>query len=240
MRYRRKTLTVVVAALLVAACNGDATEEQRVALEQELAAERERAALLESEAEEARRQAAELQEQMAAEDEDLTVIQAVRGSVEPPEPGPPPDPDAPRPEPGPEYLEAIGDFSFYVETLTASGVSEYGYQYEEGCALSNIFKRGSKMVWRVEVIDVSNGQRVMPDDGELTVALPHGEERDMRFSQRGGGRVEGAPFMWATGWEIPPDYPVGTLDFEVVVTHNDGRTAGWRMPYSGTEVQVVE
>jgi hypothetical protein len=176
-------------------------------------------------------------------DEDLTVIQAVRYNVEPPEPPPPPPPGAttpPRPEPGPEYGEPVGDFAFYVETLTASGVSEYGYQYEEGCALSNLFSRGSKMVWRVEVIDLSTGLRVMPDDAELTVRLPHGEELSMRFSQRGGGRVEGAPFMWATSWNIPPDYPVGTLDFEVVVPHSDGRTASWRMPYSGTAIKVID
>jgi hypothetical protein len=244
MSHIRRTAILVMGALVLAACgDGTATDEERAALEAELAAERERATLLESEVQTALGQAADLQgqlEELATDDEDFTVIQAVRGNVEPPPPRPPADPDAPRPEPGPEYSEPIGDFAFYVEVLTASGVSDFDYQYEEGCVLNNNFKRGSKMVWRVEVIDMATGLRVMDEDGAVTVSLPHGEDADLRFSQRGGGRVEGAPWMWGGAWNIPPDYPVGTLDFEVVVTHSDGRTASWRLPYEGTQVQIVE
>jgi hypothetical protein len=245
MKHVNRIAIVALSALLVAGCAADVTEEDLAALQQQLDAERERAVLLEGEAADLKTQLQQATADAEADaDADIHVLQAARGNVElPPPPAPPPagaPAPPPPPQPGAEYFERAGEFAFYVEPLTASGVSEFGYQYEAGCVLNNNFKRGSKMVWRVEVIDLATGQRVMPDDAELHVALPHGEDRNMRFGQRGGGRVEGAPFMWVTSWNIPPDYPVGSLDFAVVVNHNDGRSQTWRMPYSGTQLQIID
>ena len=39
-----------------------------------------------------------------------------------------------------------------------------------------------------------------------------------------------APWMWAAGWDIPPDYPLGALDYSIVVTTKDGRTDTWKIP----------
>jgi outer membrane murein-binding lipoprotein Lpp len=47
MSYRRMLLVVALGALLVTACAPEATDDQVAALEQELAAERDRAVLLE-------------------------------------------------------------------------------------------------------------------------------------------------------------------------------------------------
>jgi hypothetical protein len=176
----------------------------------------------------------------------LTIILAAQAMPTPtPPPTPTPLPEGvelpPRPEPPAEYHEPVGDFAFYVETLTATGITQYGFGYTAGCALTNTFKRGTKMVWRVEVIDLATGIRVMPaDDLTVNVALPHGEERAMRFSQRGGGRVPDAPWMWAASWEIPPDYPVGSLDFSVVVNDPDGRTGTFKMPFSSVQVEIID
>jgi hypothetical protein len=232
-----------------------AQEQKATALEQQIAVrEAELVELREAQtgAGEATEQVAALEQEVAHLQEqlgELAGVTLILGAQALPTPGPRPAPTPlpegeeppPPPEPPAEYFAPVGDFTFYVETLTASGVTPDGYGYTAGCALSNTFMRGTKMVWRAEIIDLSTGMRIMPtDDLVVKIVLPHGEERTMRFSQRGGGRVPDAPWMWAGAWEIPLDYPVGTLDFSLVVTTPDERTGIFRMPYSGVQVEIID
>jgi hypothetical protein len=232
-----------------------AQEQKATALEQQIAArEAELVELRETQA-----TAGDVSEQVVALEQEVAELQTQLGelagmtvilgaqALPTPEPRPAPTPlpegaePPPAPEPPAEYYEPVGDFAFYVETLTASGVTPDGYGYTAGCALNNTFMRGTKIVWRAEIIDLSTGMRLMPaDDLVAKIVLPHGEERSMRFSQRGGGRVPDAPWMWAAAWEIPLDYPVGTLDFSLVVTTPDERTGIFRMPYSGVQVEIID
>lgn len=267
--WHRKVIVpglLMAALVLVSACTaqGDiesvrqqlvAQEQKATALEQQIAA---REAEL-AELREAQTTAGDVSEDIGALEQEVAHLQAQLGEMAGvtlilgarplplPEPRPAPTPlpegqePPPPPEPPAEYFEPVGDFAFYVEPLTASGVTPDGYGYTAGCALSNTFVRGTKMVWRAEIIDLSTGIRVMPTDGLVVkIVLPHGEERTMRFSQRGGGRVPDAPWMWAGAWEIPLDYPVGTLDFSLVVTTPDERTGIFRLPYSGVQVEIID
>ncbi|GAB4331363.1 MAG: hypothetical protein Kow0010_16720 [Dehalococcoidia bacterium] len=251
----RLTIVVVLAAGLtgiLAACGGGGVDQEEYdAVADQLTAEEARAQALQQQLAEEQRRTEELEQQIAAFEEWKATHLVVLATEprDPPEPRPTPTPlpagqePPPPPQPPATYFEPVDSFIFVVETLTASGAvgdEERGYWgYTRGCAQSNYFARGTKMVWRVEVIDPVTGKRVLPDDAKLVVRLPNGEEKTMRFSQRGGGRVEGAPWMWSASWEIPPDYPVGTLDYEIVVQHNDGRVGSYRVPYSGVQVQIV-
>jgi hypothetical protein len=177
---------------------------------------------------EAQEKVTALQKQLA-EFQTTTVLRA--RPVPTPTPAPPAPAAGPRPAMPASYREPVGPFYVYVETLTAGGVSKYGLQYDRGCAPNGTFKRGTEMVWRFEIIDLATGRRLTDEDQPtVKVVLPHGEELTARFSQRGGGRVPDAPWMWSAAWDIPPDYPLGALDYAISITTKDGRSMVWKPP----------
>lgn len=147
---------------------------------------------------------------------------------------------APQPQPAPAAVTVQvaasaatqeAKFFCYVETLSADRPSVYGYIAPRGCVPSWSFKRQERIVWRFEVLDVATG-KVVTDVEAATVKLrlPYGVEEKADFKQRGEGRVADAPWTWDVCWDVPPDYPLGVLDYSIVVTLKDGRTGTWRPP----------
>jgi hypothetical protein len=141
---------------------------------------------------------------------------------------------APRPQftTPPSYYEPVGPFFFYVETLTSTGPSNYGFTPTVPCTQTGVFKRGMRMVVRFEVLDTSTGKRVTDKDGAtLKLRLPHGGEVPARWAIRGGAAaMPDSHWMWDTSWDIPPDYPLGSFDYSILVTAKDGRTATFTPP----------
>jgi hypothetical protein len=130
------------------------------------------------------------------------------------------------------YYEPVGPFFFYVETLTSTGPSKYGYTPTQPCIQSGVFKRGMRMVVRFEILDTKTAKRVTDKDGAtIKLVLPHGEEIAGRWTIRGSvAAMPDSAWMWDTSWDIPPDYPVGSLDYRIVITAKDGRTATFPPP----------
>ena len=167
---------------------------------------------------------------------------------------PPPPPPAPSTTPPPKrttpasYYEPVGPFFFYVETLTANEMpNKYGFAPTVACIQSGVFKRGMKMVVRFEVLDTKTGKRVTDRDGaNIKMILPHGEEVIARWTIRGSvAALPDSAWMWDTSWDIPPDYPVGSLDYRIVVTTKDGRTGTFtppiqKTPTADTRVRIID
>lgn len=155
-------------------------------------------------------------------------------------PSPPPSPAAPPPArttPA-SYYEPVGPFFFYVETLTSTGPSKYGFTATIPCIQSGVFKRGMRLVFRFEVLDISTGKRITDKDGAtVKVRLPHGEEVIARWTIRGSvNALPDSAWMWDAFWDIPLDYPIGSLDYSIVVSAKDGRTASFIPPIQKTKV----
>ena len=217
--------------------------QEAAALQQQLAAREEALAAKEREAEELRAKLGEMA--------DVTVLIGAKGPLPPLPPPPTPTPTPPgyvpppRPTVPPSYDQRV-DFGFYVETLATSRQSELGYAATVSCVPSGVFKRGQRIVWRFEVFDLVAGKRLTDRDGAVVkVVLPHGEELNARFSQRAGGRVPDAPWMWNAFWDVPLDYPIGGLDYRIVVTTKDGRTGTFTQPAlvsatTDSRLQIVE
>ena len=147
------------------------------------------------------------------------------------------------------YYEPVGPFFFYVETLTANTTppNKYGFAPTVACVQSGVFKRGMKMVVRFEVLDTKTGKRVTDKDGAIIkLVLPHGEEVVGRWTIRGSAAaLPDSAWMWDTSWDIPPDYPVGSLDYRIVVTTKDGRTGTFTPPIqktatADTRVRIID
>jgi hypothetical protein len=147
----------------------------------------------------------------------------------------------------PSYYEPVGPFFFYVETLTSTGPSNYGFTPTVPCTQTGVFKRGMRMVVRFEVLDTSTGKRVTDKDGAtLKLVLPQGGEVPARWAIRGGAAaMPDSHWMWDTSWDIPPDYPLGSFDYSILVTAKDGRTARFTPPIqkaktADSRVRIIE
>ncbi len=152
-------------------------------------------------------------------------------------PSPPPAAPSPARTTPASYYEPVGPFFFYVETLTSTGPSKYGFTATIPCIQSGVFKRGMRLVFRFEVLDTSTGKRITDKDGaSVKVKLPHGEEVIARWTIRGSvAALPDSAWMWDASWDIPLDYPVGSLDYSIVVSAKDGRTATFIPPIQKTK-----
>ena len=138
---------------------------------------------------------------------------------------------APRETPPPSTYTKAGDFYVYAETLATTTTSKFEVASTVSCILSGAFARGQRIVFRYDIVDLSTGIRLNDKDGStVKVVLPNGDEAAGRFGQRGGGRVPGAPFMFSSNWDIPLDFPLGGIDYKIVITAKDGRTMTWKPP----------
>lgn len=90
------------------------------------------------------------------------------------------------------------------------------------CVLKNRFPRNSEIVWRARVMN-PNGEEL--DDEALEsveVQLADGQTFDMRYGPH--PQDDPTDFFWTTSFEVPADYPTGTLDYEIVATAANGAT----------------
>lgn len=93
------------------------------------------------------------------------------------------------------------------------------------CVLASQFKRGESVVWRMRVHDATG--KMLDDKGVKTVVieLSDGQKFPMKF----GGHPPRASTdnFWATSWNIPENYPTGTLSYKVIATDAQDQAQTW-------------
>lgn len=95
------------------------------------------------------------------------------------------------------------------------------------CVLQSRFARNSEIVWRARAIDPVSGEELGDDALEsVVVNLGDGQTLEMRYGPH--PRDNPTDFFWTTSFDIPADYPTGTLDYEIVATASDGRSGDFR------------
>ncbi|MEK7215641.1 MAG: hypothetical protein AAB289_08615, partial [Chloroflexota bacterium] len=137
---------------------------------------------------------------------------------------PPETEKAPVPPPPALVAAEVKALVLDVDTVfSGPGESRYNVDPDKYCALSSTFKRGMHLVWLMEGYEASSGKELQPADvKEAVVKLPHGETINFRYGRHGA--KEGSPWFWSAAWDIPLDYPLGVLDYEVAVgTNTDKR-----------------
>ena len=104
------------------------------------------------------------------------------------------------------------------------------------CVPASQYHRGEMITWRVRVIDPETGNNLPANPSELladppdadalaemasaltvTLHLSDGQSFPMRF-----GPHADADYFWTYGWDIPEDYPTGTLDEWVTAEWSTG------------------
>jgi hypothetical protein len=94
------------------------------------------------------------------------------------------------------------------------------------CVLQSRFARNSEIVWRARVMDPVTGEQL--DDTALEsvkVELADGQVLDMRYGDHPSDNPTDR--FWTTSFDIPADYPTGTLGYEVVATETGGRVGSF-------------
>lgn len=131
-----------------------------------------------------------------------------------------------------EEAAAPGDWLFIdADTVWGPANIPDEERASKSCVQNNRFARNEEIVWRVKVFDPLTGQPM--DDTMLDsvqVILPD-QVLDMRYGPH--PRDTPADFFWTASFDIPADYPTGTLGYEIVATAADG-TTGTFEPFNVT------
>ena len=225
-------LVCILAVFAMAGCESGVPQADHDAVQGQLDAEQGKTADLQAQLSAMQQEISEA-EQAESSMTVLTFAEPKDTPTPPPAPTPVPEGFVPEPKPTvpPEISDEVLPFAFYVETLITAHISPFGLASSPNCVPSVVFKRGSRVVWRFEVVDTSTGKRITDlDEATITVRMENGDEVTGRFSQRAGGRIPGAPWMWSANWDIPLDYKLGGVDYTIEVTMPDGRTGVFTQP----------
>ncbi len=133
---------------------------------------------------------------------------------------PPPIPTPPGPQnPWPGKKFAI---FFYVETLTASpGESIYGKAAPTRCTQTNFFARGERAVWHISAVNARTGEIITNKDVKYAyLKIPGMKNVGVTYTPHGRDPVT-APWTWTARWDIPLDYPLGVVPFQLVMKLKD-------------------
>jgi hypothetical protein len=93
------------------------------------------------------------------------------------------------------------------------------------CIQLSRFAHNEEVVWRVKVVDPATGEPM--DDTTLeSVQVVMGDQTlDLHYGPH--PRENPVDNFWTVGWEVPEDYPSGTVSYTVEATATDGRTGTW-------------
>ena len=108
--------------------------------------------------------------------------------------------------------------AFYVETLTSSkNESVWGGSANTACTRTNFFPRTERVVWHITMIDAKTGKPVEAADVKYAyLKIPGQPNLKLKYGPHGKDPLV-APWNWFYGWDIPPDYPLGLVDYQIVV-----------------------
>jgi len=94
------------------------------------------------------------------------------------------------------------------------------------CVLTSQFKQGEMVVWRVRVLDPAKSEQLGKAGlKSLVVELPDGEKVKMHFGTH--PRKKATDSFWSGSWQIPANYPTGSLSYKVVATDQGGKVHSW-------------
>ena len=116
---------------------------------------------------------------------------------------------------------------FYVETVTASkNESVWGLWANTACTRTNFFRPRERAVWHISMYDLKTGKVIEAADVKYAyLKIPGQPNLKLKYGPHGKDPLV-APWNWFYGWDIPPDYPLGIVDYQIVVKTKSMKEAG--------------
>ncbi len=103
------------------------------------------------------------------------------------------------------------------------------------CVLTSQFKRGEAVAWRIRVLDAAGD---VADDKvlkSLVVELGDGQKLPAHYGPHGKPPTD---YFWSLHWNIPAEFPTGSLGYKVIATMMDGTTQTWQ-PFTRAPSQLT-
>jgi opacity protein-like surface antigen len=128
-------------------------------------------------------------------------------------------PPTPNPFPGAQH-----DVFLYVDTVQNSNPKNPAVKPTIGCTQTNFFRRGQGVVFRIWGVETKTGKALTLDNVRyFYVTIPGQPNLKLSFGGHGSGPPETKPWYWTVNWDVPADYPLGTVPFKVLVRTKDGK-----------------
>ena len=93
------------------------------------------------------------------------------------------------------------------------------------CVLVNQYKHGEAVAWRIRAM-LPSGE--IADDKVLksvVVEMGNGQKIPAHYGPHGNPPTD---YFWSLHWDIPADYPTGSLGYKVIATMNDDSVVEWK------------
>lgn len=108
----------------------------------------------------------------------------------------------------------------YADTVQNSH-PKYGVVPQVGCSITNLFRRGNGVVFRVWGIEAKTGLALTPDNVKYAyVSLPNPADATqptlMKLAYGAHGKGDAARSFWTAAWDVAPTYPLGVVPFKIV------------------------
>lgn len=126
-------------------------------------------------------------------------------------------------------------------SLVLSGdlVYFFGMGRPNNCFMSNRYKRGEPVGFRMTAIDPATGRRVR--NAQLVVHLSYaGKTIDVPMRDRQTDQQPEREFFVAK-WNVPADAPIGVVRYTVTATDPQGRTGEWKpFEVAASQLTIIE
>jgi len=116
----------------------------------------------------------------------------------------------------------------------------FGPNKPKNCNLSNVYKRGEPVGWRIEAVDPETGKHIEPE-AELIVHLNYaGQTKDIKMRWRATAQQPDRQF-WVAKWIVPDDAQPGVIRFTVTAKDKLGRTGEYKpFDVEASQLTIVE
>jgi hypothetical protein len=136
---------------------------------------------------------------------------------------------------------ASTDYTFNLQTLFGHGSKVRPTVY---CADSSVFRRGNQIVFRMYMVDAKSGKVMNGKDiSSMVLKVAGMADAKMGFKPQGGSPDATSPWLWATTWTVPDDYPLGTFKFNIVAQLKTNGKPGKYITYDpvipGTDWEIT-
>lgn len=85
---------------------------------------------------------------------------------------------------------------------------------EGPCTITDQYKRGDYVIFRIQIIDPTTGNQLTNKDiSGVSVMLPNGTSVAAKY----GTHEDSTQEFWVAKWRVPSNYPTGRVDFKVEV-----------------------
>lgn len=142
---------------------------------------------------------------------------------------------APAADPVGSFTTKKVDLNLWVDTITST---RGDVVQKRGCMIQTNFTRGNRAVWRMWITDAATGKAITDQDIKYAyVKVPGSPNLPFTFGKH--GRLDISPWFWTAVFAVPKDYPLGSVDFKVVVKTKDGRFGTYTQPADGLGVMTI-